>query len=64
MISDADIQKKAWASGTRDGITLMLEKQVFLLSRYEAFRFSRFLENAILESCRLSGKKVDEEFAG
>jgi hypothetical protein len=63
MISDDEIRSKFDAKGNVDGVVFSLYGHKFTLTRYEAFRFSRFLENAILESCRLSGEKIDEGFA-
>ena len=63
MIDDQEIKLKFDAYGKQDGIVVQMLGTWFKMTRYEAFRFSRFLENSILESCRLSGEKIDEGFA-
>jgi hypothetical protein len=68
MISDEKIRQRLNAIGTKDGVTLILDYTfipvVTTMTRYEAFRLSSFLDRAIMDSCRLSGKKVDDGFAG
>lgn len=60
--SDDNLRLVCNAIGTKEGITLNFTGFTVTLNRYAAFRFSRFLEQAIMDSCRISGKKIDHEF--
>jgi hypothetical protein len=64
MIPDEEVKKIINATGTRNGVVLTFcDGTTILLQRYVAFRFSMFLDRALLDSCALSGKKLDEGFA-
>lgn len=59
---DDELKNKFNATGTKDGVVIRLPSPFHAMTRYEAYRFSRFLENAIMDSCRISGQKIDQEF--
>jgi len=63
MIPDEEIRKVFDAEGEEAGVVMTIHGKPFALDRYTAFRFSRFLDRAILDSCIKSGKKIDEGFA-
>ncbi len=61
--SDDEIRARCNAVGSEDGITLTIAGESHFFPRYVAFRLSHFLDRAIIDSCNLSGKKVDEGFS-
>lgn len=68
MIQDADIREKVDAIGSADGVKIKLGNGIRYyahmdLTRYEAFRVIRFIEQAISVSCDLSRESIDHNFA-
>lgn len=63
MIPDEEIRKLYKAEATEKGVTITIKEIPYELTAYEAFRFSTFLDRAIMDACAISGKKVDSDFA-
>ena len=61
--SDEEIRARCNAKGTEDGVEITIAGEPHFMPRYIAFRFCRFLERAILDSCHISGKKIDDGFS-
>ena len=63
MIPDDEIRKKYNVIGNNQGVKIVFGELNIDMTPYEAFRFSQFLNRAILDYKRISGKSVDEGFA-
>lgn len=66
MIDDIEIKKIINAQSTDAGIRISWENGTWwlTLSPYHAYRFSVFLDRAILDHKARTGKTIDEDFAG
>lgn len=66
MISDSEIRKIIDVTATTHGVLIKVcggETLTLALSAYQAFRFSMFLDRALLDYVATTGHTIDEGFA-
>lgn len=63
MIPDEEIKKQLNVKVVDENIWFIMTDTVYKISPYMAFRFSVFLEQALLEYKKQSGKTLDHDFS-